>query len=177
MAKIQIKSEKITPFGGIFPIMDEFNRVLSGIVDSTLGFRCKLFGYQNSEIIRSIMCVYFCGSTCIEDLSKHLIPCVSQHPKLRTCSSDTILRAIEELTEDNISYTSDNGKTYEFNKAEKLNTLLLEALLTTGQLTKGIEYDFDFDHQFIETEKYDAKTTYKQSRVCLALYCVERKVA
>ena len=31
MAKIQIKSEKITPFGGIFPIMDEFNRVLSGI--------------------------------------------------------------------------------------------------------------------------------------------------
>ena len=24
MAKIQIKSEKITPFGGIFPIMDEF---------------------------------------------------------------------------------------------------------------------------------------------------------
>ena len=97
--------------------------------------------------------------------------------KLRTCSSDTILRAIEELTEDNISYTSDNGKTYEFNKAEKLNTLLLEALLTTGQLTKGIEYDFDFDHQFIETEKYDAKTTYKQSRVCLALYCVERKVA
>ena len=41
MAKIQIKSETITPFGGIFPIMD----VLSGIVDSTLGFRCKLFGY------------------------------------------------------------------------------------------------------------------------------------
>ena len=140
-------------------------------------FRCKFFGYQYSEIIRSLMCVYFCGGTCIEDLSKHLIPCVSQHPKLRTCSSDTILRAIEELTEDNISYTSDNGKTYEFNKAEKLNTLLLEALLTTGQLTKGIEYDFDFDHQFIETEKYDAKTTYKQSRVGLALYCVERKVA
>ena len=161
MAKIQIKSEKITPFGGIFPIMDEFNRVLSGIVDSTLGFRCKLFGYQYSEIIRSLMCVYFCGGTCIEDLSKHIIPCVSQHPKLRTCSSDTILRAIEELTEGNVSYTSDNGKTYEFNKAEKLNNLLLEALLTTGQLTKGGEYDFDFDHQFIETEKYDAKTTYK----------------
>lgn len=53
------------------------------------------------------------------------------------------------------------NSTYEFNKAEKLNTLLLEALLTTGQLTKGIEYDFDFDHQFIVTEKYDAKTTYR----------------
>ena len=67
MAKIQLKYGKITAFGGLFPIMDEFNRVLSGIVNSTLGFRCKLFGYQNSEIIRSIMCVYFCGSTCIED--------------------------------------------------------------------------------------------------------------
>ena len=49
MAKIQIKSEKITPFGGIFPIIDEFNRVLSEIVDSTLGFRCKLFGYQSAK--------------------------------------------------------------------------------------------------------------------------------
>ena len=48
-AKIQIESEKITPFGGIFPIMDEFDRVLSGIVDSTLGFRCKLFGYQSAK--------------------------------------------------------------------------------------------------------------------------------
>ena len=37
MAKIQIKSEKITPFGGFFPIMDAFDRVLGGIVDSTLG--------------------------------------------------------------------------------------------------------------------------------------------
>ena len=88
MAKIQIKSDKITPFGGIFPIMDEFDRVLSGIVDSTLGFRCRLFGYQYSEIIRSLMCVYFCGGTCIEDITKHLMPYVSQHPKLRTCSSD-----------------------------------------------------------------------------------------
>ena len=28
MAKIQIKNEKITPFGGIFPIMDYFDRKL-----------------------------------------------------------------------------------------------------------------------------------------------------
>ena len=34
--------------------------------------------------------------------------------------------------------------------------------LATGQLKSGQEYDFDFDHQFIETEKYDAKTTYKK---------------
>ena len=34
--------------------------------------------------------------------------------------------------------------------------------LATGQLKSGQEYDFDFDHQFIETEKYDAKPTYKK---------------
>ena len=81
---------------------------------------------------------------------------------LRTCSADTILRAIKELTQDNISYTSDTGKTYDFNTADKLNTLLLNCLLSTGQLKEGEGYDVDFDHQFIETEKYDAKPTYKK---------------
>jgi hypothetical protein len=34
-------------------------------------------------------------------------------------------------------------------------------LLATGQLTEGGEYDVDFDHQFLEAEKYDSKRTYK----------------
>jgi len=161
VAKIQIKSEKITPFGGIFPIMECFDRLLGQTIDSTLGLRSRFVGYQYSEIIRSLMCVYFCGGSCIEDVTKHLLPTLSLHPTLRTCSSDTILRAIEELTEDNITYVSDAGKAYDFNAAEKLNGLLLNALLSTGQLKEGMEYDFDFDHQFIETEKYDAKMTYK----------------
>ena len=76
MAKIQIKSEKLTPFGGIFPIMEYFNSKLSPVIDRVLGLRCKQFGYQYSEIIRSLMCVYLCGGSCIEDLSSHL---------LRTC--------------------------------------------------------------------------------------------
>ena len=146
MAKIQIKSEKITPFGGFFPIMDSFDRVLSGVVDSTLGLRSKLIGYQYSEIIRSLMCVYFCGGSCIEDVTTHLMSHLSLHPTLRTCSADTILRAIKELTQENISYTSDTGKTYDFNTADNLNTLLLNCLFATGQLKEGEMYDVDFDH-------------------------------
>ena len=46
MAKIAIKTEKITPFGGIFPIMEQFSSLLSSTIDSTLGLRCKLYGYQ-----------------------------------------------------------------------------------------------------------------------------------
>ena len=162
MTKIQIKSENLTPFGGIFPGMEQFDSGLSSVIDSTLGLRCKFYGYQYSEIIRSLMSVYFCGGSCIEDVTTHLMKHLSLHPTLRTCSADTILRAIKELTRDNISHTSDTGKVYDFNTADTLNTLLLNCLLATGQLKAGGEYDVDFDHQFLETEKYDAKPTYKK---------------
>ena len=90
MAKIQIKSEKLTPFGGIFSIMEQFDSILSSVIDSTLGLRCKSFGYRYSEIIRSLMSIYFCGGSCIEDVTTHLMNHLSLHPTLRTCSSDTI---------------------------------------------------------------------------------------
>ena len=162
MAKIRIKSEKLTPFGGIFPVMEQFDALLSKTIDSTLGLRSKVYGYQYSEIFRSLMCVYFCGGSCVEDVTTHLMEHLSLHPTLRTCSADTVLRAIEELTCENTTYTSDSGKQYDFNTADKMNDLLCNALLATGQLKANQEYDFDFDHQFIETEKYDAKLTYKK---------------
>ena len=107
MAKKAIKSEKLTPFGGIFAMMEQFDSTLSYVIDTTLGLRCRLYGYQYSEIIRSLMSIYFCGGSCIEDVTTHLMRHLSYHPTLRTCSSDTILRAIKELTQENISYTSD----------------------------------------------------------------------
>ncbi len=163
MAKVQQKSEKITAFGGIFSIMEQFDSMLSPIIDQTLGQRCSsIIGYQYSEIIRSLMSVYFCGGSCVEDVTSHLMRHLSYHPTLRTCSSDTILRAIKELTQENISYTSDKGKTYDFNTADKLNALLIKALVSTGELNEVETYDVDFDHQFLETEKYDAKPTYKK---------------
>ena len=41
MAKVAIKSEKVTRFGGIFSIMEEFDSLLSPIIDQTLGQRCR----------------------------------------------------------------------------------------------------------------------------------------
>ena len=108
------------------------------------------------------MSIYYCGGSCIEDVTTHLMNHLSLHPTLRTCSSDTILRAIKELTRENVSYTSDTGKNYDFNTAGTLNTLLLNCMFASDQLKEGEMYDVDFDHQFIETEKYDAKPTYKK---------------
>ena len=103
MANLQIKSEKIIPFGGIFSIMEQFDALSSNVIDSTLGLRSRTFGYQYSEIFRSLMCVFFCGGSCIEDVSTHLMRHLSSHPRLSTCSADTILRAIKELTVSNIT--------------------------------------------------------------------------
>ena len=175
MAKIQIKSEKLTPFGGIFSIMEQFDSTLSSVIDSSLGLRYRSFGYQYSEIIRSLMSIYFCGGSCIEDVTTHLMNYLTLHPTLRTCSSDTILRAIKELTQENISHTSDTGKNYNFNTVDTLNTLLLNCMFASGQLKEGEMYDVDFDHQFIETEKYDARPTcvfegYKKRMNCISVH-------
>ena len=112
MANVQIKSEKLTPFGGIFPIMEQFDALLAQTIDSTLGMRCKWYGYQYSEILRSLMCVYLCGGSCVEDVTTHLMRHLSLHPSLRTCSADTILRAIEELTCENTTYQTAISSTF-----------------------------------------------------------------
>ena len=51
MAKVQIKSEKLTPFGGIFSIMEQFDSTLSSVIDSTLGLRCRSFGYRSGVAV------------------------------------------------------------------------------------------------------------------------------
>jgi hypothetical protein len=40
MAKVNIKSEKITPFGGIFHVRELFSRYVGPVVDKVLGLRC-----------------------------------------------------------------------------------------------------------------------------------------
>ena len=139
-----------------------YSRYVGPVIDKVLGLRCTSYGYQYSEIVGSLSSVYFCGGDCVEDVTSHLMPHLSLHTTIRTCSSDTILRGISELATANTTYVSDTGKSYDFNTATKLNRLLVKALMNTGQLVSGESYDLDFDHQFIQTEKYDAKMTYKK---------------
>ena len=99
ISKISIKSEKITPFGGILYVMEHFSRFVGPVIDKVLGLRCTSFGYQYSQIGGSLSSIYFCGDDCVEDVTSHLMPHLSLHPTLRTCSSDTILRGISELSQ------------------------------------------------------------------------------
>ena len=63
MAKVIIKSERITPFGGIFPVREQFSRFVGPVIDKVLGLRCTSYGYQYSEIVGSLSSVYFCGGS------------------------------------------------------------------------------------------------------------------
>ena len=53
MAKVSKKSEEITAFGGIFFVLDKFDRILSSVIDSHLGLRSKLIGYADT-VLRGI---------------------------------------------------------------------------------------------------------------------------
>ena len=60
--------EGLTPFGDIFSIMEQFDSMLSPILDQALGQRCRsIISYKYSEIVRSLMSVYFCGGSCVDN--------------------------------------------------------------------------------------------------------------
>lgn len=160
--KVIIKNEKVTPFGGLFYVMDLFNRFLANSIDKALGERGKGRGYRYSEIFLAIFCLYFSGGDCVEDITSYLKEQLEFRPGCRIPSSDTVLNTISELAEDNIQYKSAKGNSYDFNPALKLNSLLLDLLLATKMLdSKNKDYTLDFDHEFLATEKCDAKRTYK----------------
>lgn len=79
----------------------------------------------------------------MEDVSSYLKSHLLLRPHTGVPSSDTILRGISELSTDNVTYTSDRGISYDFNISEKLNALLVDLLIGTGQLKSGAMYDMD----------------------------------
>ena len=72
--KVQIKSERITPFGGIFHVREQLSRYVGPVIDKVQGLRCTSFSYQYGEIAGSLASVYFCGGDCVEDVTSHLMP-------------------------------------------------------------------------------------------------------
>ena len=138
----------------IFFAINQFKRV-ERLIDSYLGSRCRSVGYQYGEIVRAMMCNFFCGGDRTEDINR-IKAGIGYGPGQRLCSPDTVLRVLEELATDDTVYTSDKGKEYRFNKAEVLNGLLVYVAVKTGRLVPGRVYDLDFDHEFLKAEKWDA---------------------
>ncbi len=70
MAKIQLKSDKITPFVGLYSIFNQFNRsVVRKTIDSFLGSRsCDPQAFNYDDVFASLFAGYLCGGDCIEDV-------------------------------------------------------------------------------------------------------------
>jgi len=124
----------------------------------------KLLVFHTAILLKTIQYFLFrrrlCRRYSNSILGKHLKSIPGNHVP----SADTILRGIKELSTQNTSFTSNQGKTYDFNINKQLNTLNIKSLLLTKQLKKDSYYDFDYDNQIIATEKYDAKHTYKHTK-------------
>ena len=138
MAKVAIKNEKITSFGGIYHIMDVFSKLgFEKLTESVLGKRGssgKAFCY--GSIFDSLFFSYLCGGECLEDINA-LTEQFRQRPDTLLPGADTVGRGLKELAEENIIYKSETSdKSYRFNTAEKLNTLLLRMIRRMG-LIKG----------------------------------------
>ena len=93
MAKLQIKSETIATYGGIFKIMELFERLgLGKLVDSSLGKRDASWNaFQYGDVVETLFCNYLCGGECLEDVNM-LAPQLSLRPNNRGPSSETVGR-------------------------------------------------------------------------------------
>ena len=163
--KVQKINKTISPFAGISFVNNYFEKTgLSQLIDKELGSRVKLFGYQYSDIIKNLTNVFLSGGDCVEDIGTHLGEYLKTIPGNNVPSPDTVLRGIKELSTENTIYTSERGISYNFNINKKANKLNIKSLILTGQLTPEKYYDYDYDNQITENNKYDAKRTYKKNK-------------
>jgi hypothetical protein len=165
MTKVQKFSKNIIPFAGVFFIHDEFKRSgLRNLIDNQLGIRSSSKGYSYGNLFSNFFSLMLSGGECAEDIQKHFRATLEQIPRNAVASADTLLRLLGELsTENTFVSVPTSGKAYQFNINEKLNDLNIKSLLLTKQLETGEFYDFDYDNQIIEHEKYDAQKTYKMN--------------
>mgnify|MGYP004445085761 CR=1 FL=1 len=163
-AKIQIKSDSVGNFGGIFLVLDRFDNVgMSDLVDNSLGCRRFNSKYSHSDIVKTILATFASGGSCIED-SRRISEQISENSQgYRPCSPDVILNSFGELSSNPDFSRSESGIEYKFCYNPELTQLAVKGLLLCEQIDAGAKHVFDYDNQFIPAEKYDATFSYKKA--------------
>ena len=137
MAKVAIKHENLVPFGGFF-CDGNFKRTgLARLKDSTLKVRCASYGYQYSDIMLALFCIYLCGGDHLEDITTILNKYLRTVLGAKIPSSDTIARGLKELRSMSIAYTDQTCYVYAHDPALRLNSLLLDMALLLGLLKQA----------------------------------------
>jgi hypothetical protein len=163
--KITYSKEKINSFGGInFADKIIGNTSLYGTINKELGPRGDKSTYSYADLIRSYFLLTLCGGECAEDITENLRNEMEQVRDFEVCSADTLLRMQKELATEKESFVSETGTEHDFNTNIKMNELMVRLLVECKQLMPGNkDYVFDYDNQFIPTDKYDSKRSYKKA--------------
>ena len=129
--------------------------------------------YHYSELFLTQLYTTFCGGSATEDVNYIREHTLEQLKCFKVPSADTILRGDAELATACKLIKTNNGKDNKIHVNTKMNAFLISCAKFFDILPNE-DLVYDFDHQFIPTEKYDATYSYKKERgyfpavVCIA---------
>ena len=156
---------KVTPFGGLHIIHKQLkSKGLAQFIDDELGARVKTVGYSYSDTLMTRIYTTFCGGTATEDVNYIRENTLAHLKGFDAPSADTILRADAQLATPSERITAHSGTVCKINVNPKMNRLLIRSANHFGMFSDKQELIYDFDHQFIATEKYDAAYSYKKEK-------------
>ena len=157
-------NSKLTPFGGLHLIHKRLTSKKFGqFIDEQLGARVKTIGYNYSELLLTRLYTTFCGGSATEDVNYIRENTLEQLHRFKAPSADTILRGDCELATACKLIKTNNGKDNKINVSTKMNNFLIRCAKFFGLLPDE-DSVYDFDNQFIPTEKYDATYSYKKEK-------------
>jgi hypothetical protein len=160
-----VKSSKISPFGGINYVLNEFERLrIRELVNNELPALPKQVRYSWYDLLASYWSVFFCGGDCAEDLSVNLKEGLNGNPFIHISSPDRILERLKSLSTPSVFVETKRGKSInEFSVNLDLNRLNLK-LLNRLDTFKKKDVVLDYDNTLIFAEKADARFTYKKEK-------------
>lgn len=155
---------KLTPFGGLHLIHKRLSSKRFGqFIDKQLGSRVKTVGYNYSDLILTRLYTTFFGGSATEDVNYIRAHTLEQLHCFKTPSPDTILRGDWELATCCNHIETISGTPNKINVNTKMNDLLISCV-KFFDLLPNEDLVYDFDHQFIPTQKYDASYSYKKEK-------------
>lgn len=159
-------NSNVTPFGGIHLIHEQLSaHGAIDFIDNQLGARVKTIGYNYSDILLSRIYTALCGGNATEDVNYVRGNTLKYLEGIGIPSADTILRGDVELSVPCEYIETTTGKTNKINVNSRMNEFLVDSAIEFKQLKpKSKDLIYDFDHQFIAAEKYDAEYSYKNKK-------------
>lgn len=156
-----LKSSRISPFGGLNFVLEEFDKLNIGdILSNELPALPKQSKYDWRDLLYSYWSVIFCGGSCAEDLNENLKTSLSNIPHLKIPSPDRVLARMKQIAvQPNIYNTPRGNSDHEFCHNDLINRLNIRVLKAIPSFkTKGAT--LDYDNSFIFSNKADANMTY-----------------